>query len=115
VKSLDCGSLLPLWFRSLLRAKTVPASWRRKAAASCRSPRWHLPPSGVGFFAQIAVRDPLAIISNFRPETDWPMPKTLKSNAAVAPVSYEYLSDAQFRQLAQSACLFVHPWLKFLN
>jgi hypothetical protein len=29
---MDCGSLLPLSSRSLLRAKTEPAGWLRKAA-----------------------------------------------------------------------------------
>ncbi len=31
------------------------------------------------------------------------MPKTAKANAAAAPIAYEYLSDAQFREVAQSA------------
>jgi hypothetical protein len=37
---LDCGSLLPLYIRSLLRQNIHrPAGWLAKAAAGCRSPR----------------------------------------------------------------------------
>jgi hypothetical protein len=41
---LDCGSLLPLWVRSLLRTAcaTAPAGWQRKAAAGCTQSKLHI-------------------------------------------------------------------------